>query len=871
MPKKLKPATSIDEWLDGEAHFIDRPMMADLYRRAESRLSEQPGASRREAGDAKGEHDCQRLLHELEVHQIELELQNAELQKTRNELEVSLARYTDLYDFAPVGYFTLAPDGTILLANLTGTQLVSIERLRLVGQPFGVLVSPEFRPLFHSFLEQVFSDPAKHQCDVEIGRKGQLTRPVHIEAKRSSNGIECRSLIIDITERKRAEELVRLSEVRFRRLFETAQDGVLLLDPGTCKITDANPFMTKLLGYSRDELIGKELFEIGLLKDRIASQEMFSSLKRRREVRYEDLPLKSKDGRHQKVEVVANLYRENGHDVIQCNIRDITERKRAENQVRVSEVRYRRLFEASHDGVLLLDPATSKITDANPFMTGLLGYSHDELVGKELFEIGLLKDQAASREMFLKLKKRHQVRYEDLPLKKRGGKHQDVEVVANLYRENGHTVIQCNVRDITKRKLADDMLRRNEALFSALIGQAPVGVYVVDANLRFQQANPIALGVFKTIHPLIDRDFSEIIHLIWPKRVADQVMARFRRTLRTGELYKSPAFAERRLDIGVREFYEWQIQRVTMPAGEYGVVCFFTDITERIKAAEAQRQMDILTASNGKLKQEIIRRQVVEKALQESDQQQTRLLAQSQKMQGQMKHLSHKLLSAQEEERKRISRELHDVIAQTLVGINVHLAAFTREALDNPKGLKRRITRTQRLVDESVEIVHRFARELRPTVLDDLGLTPALHTLLKEFTKRTGIRTELTVFEGLDQLESELRTVLFRVAQEALNNVVRHAEASRVHVRIENVGDDIRMEIHDDGKSFQAERALSGRGHKRLGLQGMRERLEMVNGRLAIDSSLETGTTISASIPFVKPGRDEGASPGPTRINLKVG
>jgi PAS domain S-box-containing protein len=106
--------------------------------------------------------------------------------------------------------------------------------------------------------------------------------------------------------------------------------------------------------------------------------------------------------------------------------------------------------------VLLVDPVTRKITDANPFMTALLGYSHAQLVGKELFEIGLLKDEAASQEMLRKLKDVHHVRYENLPLESQGGVHQEVEVVANLYDENGAAVIQCNIRDITERKQAEE-------------------------------------------------------------------------------------------------------------------------------------------------------------------------------------------------------------------------------------------------------------------------------------------------------------------------------------------------------------------------------------------------------------------------------
>src|SRR6185295_13912069 len=121
--------------------------------------------------------------------------------------------------------------------------------------------------------------------------------------------------------------------------------------------------------------------------------------------------------------------------------------------LRASEIRYRRLFEAARDGVLLLDPRTRKITDANPYMVEILGYTHDEFVGKELWEIGLLKDQPASRKMFRELQAKHFVRYEHLPLKSRSGRTREVEVVANLYEEGTRLVIQFNIRDITERKV----------------------------------------------------------------------------------------------------------------------------------------------------------------------------------------------------------------------------------------------------------------------------------------------------------------------------------------------------------------------------------------------------------------------------------
>src|SRR5665647_1113557 len=121
---------------------------AGLRRRAEAWLRDQRNGQRSEAGVPKSDADPQRLLHQLQVHQIELEMQNAELQKARDDLEVTLEKYTDLYDFAPVGYFTLAADGNIQLVNLTGASLLGIERSRLVGRSFGLLVVAELRPAF---------------------------------------------------------------------------------------------------------------------------------------------------------------------------------------------------------------------------------------------------------------------------------------------------------------------------------------------------------------------------------------------------------------------------------------------------------------------------------------------------------------------------------------------------------------------------------------------------------------------------------------------------------------------------------------------------------------------------------------------------
>ena len=136
-------------------------------------------------------------------------------------------------------------------------------------------------------------------------------------------------------------------------------------------------------------------------------------------------------------------------DVLQDGV--LPARMQTQSRLRISELRYRRLFEAARDGILILDAVTLKITDVNPFMTELLGYSHAEFLGKELWEIGLFSDKKASQEAFKELQKTGYLRYEDLPLQATNGKLRDVEFVSNVYEEDSHHVIQCNIRDSTDR------------------------------------------------------------------------------------------------------------------------------------------------------------------------------------------------------------------------------------------------------------------------------------------------------------------------------------------------------------------------------------------------------------------------------------
>ena len=181
----------------------------ELRRRAEARLRK---SKQEEASRPGTMAEMQRLLHELQVHQIELEMQNEELIQARAELEVILRQYTDLYDFAKVGYFSLDRAGTIRQANLTGARLLGAERARLVNRRFGFFISAESLPTFNAFLQKVFESRAKETCELMLLKEGNEPLYLDIEARVSEDGQGCRVVAVDITPRKRAElELRHLS------------------------------------------------------------------------------------------------------------------------------------------------------------------------------------------------------------------------------------------------------------------------------------------------------------------------------------------------------------------------------------------------------------------------------------------------------------------------------------------------------------------------------------------------------------------------------------------------------------------------------------------------------------------------------------
>jgi signal transduction histidine kinase len=272
------------------------------------------------------------------------------------------------------------------------------------------------------------------------------------------------------------------------------------------------------------------------------------------------------------------------------------------------------------------------------------------------------------------------------------------------------------------------------------------------------------------------------------------------------------------------------------------------DRLQRLNATLAERNHE-LAASNRKLADEVRERKEAEKALRESREHYIQLFKEARAMEENLRQLSNKVLTVQEEERKHISRELHDEIGQALTAVNVSIAALRKHA-DGDEVFRQKVDQSQRLLEQSMEHVHRFARELRPSMLDHLGPYAALQNYVKSFSERTGIKAVVESNVSLDQLDNQQGTVLYRVAQESLTNVFKHAQATRVRIKFSQLPSAVCMEVSDNGRAFVPPSGASRDGRQPLGLLGMQERVRLVNGQFAIESAPRRGTTVRVQIPL---------------------
>jgi two-component system cell cycle sensor histidine kinase/response regulator CckA len=261
-------------------------------------------------------------------------------------------------------------------------------------------------------------------------------------------------------ERKLAVEALSASEARYRRLFETAQDGILILDAHSGMIIDVNPFLVNLLDYPREEFVGKTLWDIGPFKQIEASKAAFRQLQDKEYVRYDNLPLEARSGRLVNVEFVSNVYGVNGKSVIQCNIRDITARRRAEEELRKSEERFGKAFRLSPLAITISTEREGRYLDVNEAFLLMLGYKRGDVIGRTAAELSFWTRPSHRLEMLRKLQEGGRVTGLHTQYTTSEGEIREAEVSAELIELEGQSCVLAITRDITEGQRLEAQFRQ---------------------------------------------------------------------------------------------------------------------------------------------------------------------------------------------------------------------------------------------------------------------------------------------------------------------------------------------------------------------------------------------------------------------------
>lgn len=371
--------------------------------------------------------------------------------------------------------------------------------------------------------------------------------------------------------------------------------------------------------------------------------------------------------------------------------------------------------------------------------------------------------------------------------------------------------------------------------YETLLNQAPIGIFLVDDKFRIRQVNPVALPTFG-IRDLIGRDFDEVVHIQWRKEYADEITQIFRNTLQTGEPYATAERTEHRIDRDVTEYYEWRVDRIVLPEGKHGVVCYFRDISSRVAAREAVAESE----ENYRKLAETLEHQVQERT------------KELEKQSEQLRDLSAQLLQSQDQERRRLARELHDSAGQTLAAMGMELSHVSRQLGESTPDLRKRMDEIQKLAGVLNQEIRTTSYLLHPPLLDETGLAGPLRWYVQGLSARSGMDIKLEMPKDFGRLSSEMELAIFRIVQEALTNIHRHSESKDGIIRIARQKAGICVEIQDHGKGMPPEKLSEIRsGGSGVGLRGLRERVRQLHGKINIESD-SSGTRITALFPMEK-------------------
>lgn len=679
--------------------------------------AEQLAAQQRQPVPQSNE-DVMRQLHELQVSQIELEMQNAalaELEQLKNAFESSRDRYAQLYEQAPVSYFSLAREGVITRANVAACGLLRRDKNQLLGRRFEQFIAPQAQGGFRRFLDSVFASGARQVLEAQLF-EGDAGGMVRIEANFDAASDKARMLVTDLGDELERESVLRRAFV----ILDSIREGVLVTDSAN-RIISVNPAFTTITGYQAEEAIGRDPSFLG----------GGTHLPHFYETMWRSL--------HEEGSWYGEL---------------VNRRKNGERFVESLSITPMR----SPDGTI----------------------SHFVGVFSDITERKLA--EADLRELHRELDQRV------------------VERTAELLRANQHLQLE-----VHQRERAQEALRDAERFFHATIDSLTDRVLVLDQAGSVVHANQACLAfVGKTSPPLQYLEFCET-DARWQRSSGRELAAGIRAVIAgTADAYALE------YEFATRSGSRWSQARVSRFLGEgpLRVVVAHMDITER---------------------------KLMDGALRQSH--------------AQLRQLALHLETAKEDERKRISRDIHDELGQNLLALRIDISMLSARTEGSHPRLHRRVGAVLSNVDTTIKSVRGIINELRPMALD-LGLQAAIEWQVGDFRKRSGVACRLLIRDEalFAAIGSQAEIVLFRIVQEALSNVMRHAQASQVEIELSSDACAVYLAISDNGIGITPQQQ---RKKQCFGLIGIAERVTALGGHFEVGMPASgAGCRLALQIPL---------------------
>ncbi|MBM4299973.1 MAG: PAS domain S-box protein [Deltaproteobacteria bacterium] len=785
--------------------------------------------------------------------------------RAEEALQESEARYRVVTEGSLAGVYIIQ-DGGFVYVNPTMAQIFGYQPEEMISgavEPRD-LIHPEDLPLVQENIRRRLSGEleAAHYTFRGLNRDGAV---IHCESFGRAVEYQGRPAIVgtllDITERQMVEEALRESEASYRIVTEGSLGGVYLIQDG--KFRYVNPVLAQAFGYTSDELI-----------DRLGPSDLVDPEDRdrilgvvERRLAGEGVPSRSnfkglcKDGSVIHVETLSRQVEYHGRPAVMGTLLDATERKHAEEALRETTHALQTLIQASPLAIIALD-LKGRVISWNPAAERMFGWSQAEVMGRPLPTIPPGQEQAFQAQ--------HQLTLQGIPLlglelrrQRRDGSLIDIRLsTASLYDGAGAmTGIMGIIEDITEPKRLEERLRQVSRALKAITECHQALIRATDERELLNEVCRIIVEVggyrmawvgcaehdaHKSVRPVaqtgFDADYVEQLNLTW----ADKERGRgpTGKAIRRGkpvicrDTQVDPGFAFMAEEARIRGY----ASVLALPLNDshtFGALTIYAADPNTFDDEEINLLLGLandlaygIVALRGRAEQ---RR--VEEALKESKQE--------------LRGLTSQLMSIQEQERRRVARELHDELGQALTVLKINLVAIEDKLAPDQQPLKVNCEHMLSYIDTVIENVRRLSWDLSPSSLEDLGLSAALGYLAEETCRNHDMQCAV-VMDEIDHLFApEIQINIYRIFQESLTNVVKHARAGLVSVNITREDGKVSFMIRDNGRGFNLNQIMSGKVAKRsLGLTAMNERALMARGSLQISSRRGQGTTITFSIPI---------------------